>query len=512
MAINNVNDTFQVYLPSNASMNIFPNNKPGDYQVQMKTPIVLQQNGEWEVGVESVCYHSAIDNKNETEKIELTARSSEKTSINDIFNYPYVLTEAGKWNYDWIPLDAAKYYGDSEMTKVCASLNTGNNIIMKDKTKKVYEFYVKRWGRTDYYAFRSFSSGLTVRLDSTLSRHLGFGYDHHIFEDQTADINKVDATGKINKSNYRIKIFDANVVKRIARMTLKAKSEKPLKLDGLVKRWNETIGKTYGETASAKFNKFILTKKNSKLTLYFSPSICNVIKLYAPLMGVDTFWGNNAYSIPSRVVKDAWYVDIYGDEVKDNLHTYQYHDNLLFTVTPRQYATVEDFIKWFNPYVVKVCRNWLRDDKYDKKLHEIKFSIDNQRTILTLGANIKCFVSKHLMKMFGFTTQVLTGPKIVSIEAPMTLDKREQHLYIQSDSLIKAVSFGNTKEFIMRDFIHNKGSSYGIIEKLFEPILYHPVMNKYISVIHITITNGLRECIHLEDTKTLVTLIFRRRK
>ena len=512
MAINNDNDTFHVYLPSNASMDIFPNNKPGDYQVQMKTPIILQQNGDWEVGVESVCYHSAIDNKNETEKIELTARSSEKMSINDIFNYPYVLTEDGKWSYDWIPLDTAKYYGDSDMAKVCASLNTGNNIIMKDKTKKVYEFYVKRWGRTDYYAFRSFSSGLTVRLDSTLSRHLGFGYDHHIFEDQTADVKKDDATGNINKTNYRIKIFDANVVKRKARITLKTKSEKPLNLAALVKRWNETIGKTYGETASTKSNKFIVIKRNPKLTLYFSPSICRVIKRHAPLIGVDTFWGDKAYSIPARVVEDVWYVDIYGDEIKDNLHTYQHHGDHLFTVTPRQYATVEDFINWLNPYMVKVCKNWLREYKYDEQLHEIKFSIVKERTIVTLGANIKCFISRNLMKMFGFTTQVLAGPKIVGIEAPMTLDKREQHLYIQSDSLIKAVSFGNTKEFIMRDFIHNKDSSYGIIEKLFEPILYHPVMKKYISVIHIAITNGLRECIHLEDTKTLVTLIFRRRK
>ena len=510
--VNAVNDTFHVYLPSNASMDLFPNNRPGNYQVQMKTPIVLQQSGEWEVGVENICYHSAIDNKNEPEQIELTARTSDTVAINDIFNYPYVLTKDGKWNYDWIPLSAAKYYGDSDMGKICASLNTGNNIIMKDKTKKVYEFYVKRWSNTDYYAFRSFSSGLTIRLDGTLSRHLGFDYDHHIFEDQTADVVKVDATGKIDKSNYKIKIFDANVVKRNARITLKTKSEKPLNLDGLVKRWNETIGKIYGELASSKSHKFIIAKKNAKLTLYFSPSICRVIKRYAPLIGVGSFWGSNAYSLPSRAANDVWYVDIYGDDVKDNLHTYQYHNNFLFTVTPRQYTTVSEFIAWLNPHLEKVCRIWLRGGKYNKELHEIKFSIDKQRTILTLGTAIKCFISKNLMRLFGFTTQVLTDSKTISTEAPMTLDRREQHLFIQSDTLIKAISYGNTKEFIMRDFIHNKDSSYGIVEKLFEPILFHPVMKQYISDIHIKITNGLRECIHLEDTKTLVTLVFRRRK
>ena len=93
----------------------------------------------------------------------------------------------------------------------------------------------------------------------------------------------------------------------------------------------------------------------------------------------------------------------------------------------------------------------------------------------------------------------------------MTLDKREQHLYTQSD-LIEPVSFGDRKEYIMRDFIHDKDGSYGIMEKLFEPILFHPVMKQTIPTISLRITNGLREAIHLRDTKTLITLIFRKAK
>ena len=124
---------------------------------------------------------------------------------------------------------------------------------------------------------------------------------------------------------------------------------------------------------------------------------------------------------------------------------------------------------------------------------------------------MKIHLSHHFAKLFGFPYQTFTDTRTVSVESPITLDKREQHLYIQSD-LIQAVSYGDRKEYIMRDFIHDKDGKYGIMEKLFEPILYHPVVKQTIPTISLRITNGLHETIHLRDTKTLVTLIFRKAK
>ena len=150
-------------------------------------------------------------------------------------------------------------------------------------------------------------------------------------------------------------------------------------------------------------------------------------------------------------------------------------------------------------------------DKYDVKQHHVSFTIRSQRTILTLGSEMKVQLTEHFANLFGFAQKIFTDKVTASLESPMTLDKREQHLYIQSD-LIEPVSFGDKKEYIMRDFIHDKDSSYGIMEKMFEPILYHPVVKQTIPPISLRITNGLRETIHLRDTKTLVTLIFRKAK
>ena len=66
-------DSFRVYLPSNASMNLFPDNKPSDYKIQMNRP--LQLNGNWEVGVENVCYHSAIANTSESETLTVRTQT-----------------------------------------------------------------------------------------------------------------------------------------------------------------------------------------------------------------------------------------------------------------------------------------------------------------------------------------------------------------------------------------------------------------------------------------------------
>ena len=81
-------------------MDFFPDNKPSDYKIQMNPPLRL--NGNWEVGVENVCYHSAIANMSESETLTVRAHTYGTKSMNELFNHPYVLTKDGNWNYDWM--------------------------------------------------------------------------------------------------------------------------------------------------------------------------------------------------------------------------------------------------------------------------------------------------------------------------------------------------------------------------------------------------------------------------
>ena len=496
-------DSFRVYLPSNASMDLFPDNKPSDYKIQMNPP--LQLNGNWEVGVENVCYHSNIANTRESETLTVRTQTYGTKPINEVYNYPYVLTKDGKWNYDWMQFKS-NFYGDLDKSKIIDALNSGNKMIMKDERKKVYKFYISRWRGRPFYTFKSFSSGFAMRISSGLMQHLGFGYSEHVFNNGKGNVEK--KSGKIDKSNYWFRIFDSNVVECEERIILKKRDEKPLSLTALVQRWNETVGKKYGEKSEGRKNKFILHKHSAKITVIFSPSLCGVVRHYTPLIGGGTFWGSNAYTIPKQADNEEWYVDIYGDRIKTiRQKEKQIKSEFVFPV--REYSTVQDLIRRMNSHIEYMMKTYRSN--YDVEKHRILFEIDNQKTVLKLGSDVTVHLTENFAKLFRFINQTFSDRITISLESPMTLDKREQHLFIQSD-LISPILFGDKKEYILRGFIHDKDSTFGIMEKLFDPILYLPVAKEDIPFINIRITNGLRERIHLRDTKSLITLVFRRAK
>ena len=305
--------TYRVYLPSNASMHIFPNNKPSDYQIQLNPPLELT--GEWEVAVENVCYDSAIGNDNEKADIILTAQDYEEVSMNDTFDFPYVLTKEGRWNYDWLQIES-NYYG-ADHGKMMTSLNEGNMSILKNKDQKVYEFHFINFHGAKFMAFASFSSGFAMRLTNEMAAHIGFGTDVHLSNDfeRIANRKKVDHSQHMDKTKYKIQIFDENVIECEDRIILKKRGEKPLSLAALVKQWNETVGKKYGEKSRHSHSKFIVEKSEHKLTIKFSPDIRHVIKHYSPVIGYGTFWGSHPYTI-SKNATEEWWVEIYRDRIK----------------------------------------------------------------------------------------------------------------------------------------------------------------------------------------------------
>ena len=89
-------DSFKVYLPSNTSSDVFPNNTASDYTTRFDTPLELK--GQWEVGLESVFYSSQIDYTKEQAQIHCHAEIYEE--INEDASYPLNLlphlTEHGK--------------------------------------------------------------------------------------------------------------------------------------------------------------------------------------------------------------------------------------------------------------------------------------------------------------------------------------------------------------------------------------------------------------------------------
>ena len=90
-------ETFKVYLPSNASVHVFPNNTLSHYVTHFNKP--LQLKGRWEVGVESACYSSRIDNEKEQAQIHCHVKTHDFVIANSLLHpYEYAATsdENGK--------------------------------------------------------------------------------------------------------------------------------------------------------------------------------------------------------------------------------------------------------------------------------------------------------------------------------------------------------------------------------------------------------------------------------
>ena len=75
-------DSFHIYLPSNACQHLYPNNTASNYQTQMDQTINLS--GEWEVGVESICYSSHIEEKRVKAQIVCEVETTKYYVLNDL--------------------------------------------------------------------------------------------------------------------------------------------------------------------------------------------------------------------------------------------------------------------------------------------------------------------------------------------------------------------------------------------------------------------------------------------
>ena len=185
--------------------------------------------------------------------------------------------------------------------------------------------------------------------------------------------------------------------------------------------------------------------------------------------------------------------------------------NVTFTIQPRAFDTISSIVSHMNQLILNKLKKVI-GEAYDTAKHKVVFEVKNHKTVLHLGSEITLTMSNNIRMLYGFINLEFKGSKpFISNESPLPLDSREQHLYIQSN-IIAPIQYGNQKEYILSHFIHNKRSAHGSAEKVFEQIMFRPVIKHEISQITIKITNGLHDQIKPSDTKTLVTLIFRRVK
>ena len=274
-------DSFKVYLPSNASTNVFPENTPTNYRTQFQNTIRLE--GEWEVGVESILYSSHIEEKGESATINLSVRSHPSITVNSIYPYEFNFSTENKWmGYKAFAPQVIEKDPDN-IENILDCLNRLNKVILSSEKQKVYgpvfQFKVSAKGEVSYHGY---CNSFTLEISPYLGHLLGFG-NHNIFSG--GDVIKSHTPRKAGKRkltihDYHIKYFDANVLQREKRIYIKRVGEYfKLTKTIFLQHWEKLIQKFHGYDIRIEFtedNKLILHNHRNDLGIIFSPELATI--------------------------------------------------------------------------------------------------------------------------------------------------------------------------------------------------------------------------------------------
>lgn len=500
-------DSFKIYLPSNASSDHFPNNTPSNYQTHLTDPIQLE--GEWEVGLESIFYSNKIGNEKEKVRVDFNVEASRKIYVTDVYPYKLQKTDDGRFmGYGIYPKEIETSVSDR--VKVGSCLNSINHdlVLNYKKAGPLFSFYVAR----GYFQYSGSSNGVVLDITAKLARFLGFGYQH-IFVGHTPVLadEKTVIPKNLTKDDYRVRIVDTNVLRKVNRIIIKRPDRIfPKTRDLFVYVWKNIllkphdIGVEFSETG-----KLIVHNYNDFLTIKFSHDFAKTFHIAQAIIGRKTEWALYSFDSEKTYEKDYWYVDIYSDEIDYTINN-EIH-SVFYEFQPRMFDSIHQLIPVFNHFTKEKLKETLTE-AYDERKHNCELSLPNNHTKLIVGEWINLKITRNLSFILGFDEEIFRTGEYLSKKLPATLQQREQHLFILSD-FVQSTTYGDGKVDVLEEFVHDdNGDEKVIIEKRFQPISYHPVKRTYIENIQIQMVNEMFKPIFIRDSKTIVVLHLRKRK
>ena len=501
-------DSFKVYLPSNASADIFPSNTPTNYQTQLTDPITLQ--GEWEVGLESIFYSSKIGDEKENVHLNLSVKAQRKVYVTSKYPHTYRINEDWKW-----PSTMLDLYSDSHVTNIADKegvircLNSINRKIVAPEDKgDVFSF--KMQGKK--VVFNGSTNGIILDIPVKLSRYLGFGWEH-IFCGRTPLVgtSKRHVPDKLDREYYHVKFADTNVLRKIARVVIKEPgriSPKSSELLEYVWKWN--IQKPYNVAIKfSKSGKLILNNHTNDVIVRLSPDFSKSFSMAEAVFPRNTEWALFKFDRKQLYEKDFWYVDFYSNNI-DHFYKTEHH-HISYGFTPRRFDNVQHVVLTINRLTEEKLKHTLAST-YNDNFHKCELSLFENHTKLKIGKWISLTISDNLSFLLGFDQAIFEGGKYLSKRLPATLEQREQHLFVLTD-FIQLTSYGDKKVDVLQEFVHEGDSEEKrIIEKRFHPITYNPIKQSYIENIQIQLVNEIFKPIFIHDSKTIVILHFRQQK
>jgi len=520
-------DTFPVYLPSNASTLIYPENTASDYHTRLDQPIRLE--GEWEVGLQSINYVSKIDDSNEKSIIWLQYQIPKLVNEEDEF-FHFRLTPDKKWNgnNDVYPI---KFESDAtKIDKVIETLNNLNDVILKDgevkRLGKLFEFY--RYGKS--IGYRSALNTFTLELTGIMSECLGYSYKNSLLGKGPliSFDSQLGPKRPLTRNDYRVRFFNPSHLRHLKRLIFKHSHEKLPKTNvaSIRKLWNERIEKQGNISMKyTKGNKMILSNKDPKTMVSFSHSFQTSFNHWRPLIGKSTRWATYVTPMNIDFPEGSIFLDIYSDEleISPTLKT----GDLYLELFPWNYVTNNTLVTYLNTTVVKRLKSELKDH-YDKEKHLFHLNITNDFQIkFLIGLQLTAYFGKKLSHLLGLQNEFLptlydhrlqqyyndnkSDISILGYRSMVNVQKRQRQLFILC-SIIKPTAYGVNHLPILRDFVHENVNDLSINEIRFDPIIYLPLKSNFIDTIDIQLTDSDYHPVKMNDSKTIITLFFRKVK
>jgi len=504
-------NSFKVYLPSNASAHLFPNNSPSNYLTHFENPFDL--NGEWEVGVESVCYSSHIDDAKEQAQIQCRVKTDDLITVNSQYPYEYSTLDDQKWKgYEGAyPDDFEK--DPTKIESIIATLNSLNEkMLVPEKRKANGDIFHFGLNSGKQVTLEIFQDGFTLGMSARLVRVLGYGYVQFFSGKHTVTASyypRIPGTKELRKQDYHLTYFDSNIQQYKSRVVIKPKNVSWDRSEmSFIKMWNDAV-KPYGDIrVEFKHSKLIIHNYRGSDGILFSPDFANVFNHLAPVFGRGTRWASHGVMNKKDYNSDFWYIDIYTTQLKLTRKT-ENHD-ISIELFPWKHENINQAVSYINFTVENQLRKKLKDS-YDSKNHHFQLTLQpGNLAKVIIGDWLVTYFSKNLSQLFSFPDEKLHSPVVNSLSEVSQYKNRERHLNLLSNIMkptAKPTAFGKQKMPILRNF-HHKSINKLTIEKRFEPIIYLPLANNYIDLIQLQLTNEFYEPIHIRDSKTLVTLYF----
>ena len=505
-------ENFKIYLPSNASSHLYRNNTSSNFSIQLKKPIELQ--GSWEVGLQSIFYNSDIGDKNEIATADISLKHKEDILHNDVYPIQYKLTDDNKWNYK-------KYITTNDVEK-CKSYNqllellNNVNSQMIVKGGKTFQFRI----HDAKFKYDGLTSGIIIELSDDLARLIQFGNKTNLTATppkegsylKTQEFNLGPAT-TLSTIDYHLKVFDKNVVKVYKTIILKKSNENILSINELITKWNKSDIKNFAKLKK-NGNSLVLDKFQDNVAIEFSQYFGTITQFESTYLSKRVYTSLDEYNPPkhsdmTHLFKHmSWYVNIYKDEmIRDKKIIYH---NLNLNIYPRKYKTITQLVTDLNTKIKSSLMGYL-NEKYDNSQHSCQFTFHKAYIQLQIGSYIELELDKSLQHMLGFNDNYFVIGFHMGSRLPTMLDKLEQRILIHTN-FTEPVYFGNEKRSILEQIIHNKETSYGIVEKTVDRISYIPVNRHYIDTINIKLTNDQYMPLQLHSIKTVLILQFRKIK